>query len=366
MAITFKLPDPGEGLREAEIVAWHVHVGDHVVADQPLVSVETDKAIVEIPSPSSGRIAAVHGEIGDVIEVGAPLVEIDTGSGDDKGAIVGEIADAPPPAARATTGPAAAGAARVRATPAVRKLAASLGIDLSDVVGTGPKGTISSADVEAAAGGSTGDGEKLHGVRRSMFRAMTLSGKTVVPATVTDEADIDAWPQDEDLTIRLIRAIGAACRVSPALNAWFDSATQTRMLHERVDLGIAVETADGLFAPVLHDAGGLDPAAVRLELERMKSSLEDRSAPRESFVGATITLSNFGMFGGRFADLVVVPPQVAILGAGRAEARAVAEDGQVVVRKRLPLSLTFDHRVVTGIEATRFLVAVIDDLARPA
>jgi 2-oxoisovalerate dehydrogenase E2 component (dihydrolipoyl transacylase) len=364
MAETFRLPDLGEGLKEAEIVTWHVAVGDHVVADQPLVSVETDKAIVEVPAPSSGHIAALHGAVGDIVEVGAPLVEIATNRAADTGAIVGDIGAVQKPPARARPARRATGAAHAKATPAVRKLAASLGVDLSSIEATGPDGTISRADVEEAARGAACVGEKLRGVRRAMFLSMTLAGSTVVPATVTDEADIDAWTDLEDLTVRLIRAVVAGCKAAPALNAWLDAETQTRQLHDRVDLGIAVEAGDGLFVPVLRDAGNADGAALRLELDSIKASVESRAAPRDRFVGATITLSNYGLVGGRFAALVVVPPQVAILGAGRAAGRVVAESGQAVIRRHVPLSLTFDHRAVTGIEATRFLNAVIEDLAQ--
>ncbi len=166
------------------------------------------------------------------------------------------------------------------------------------------------------------------------------------------------------MTIRLIRAIAAACKASPALNAWFDADTMTRRVHERIELGIAVETEDGLFAPVMHDIGNRDADDLRRGIEAMKKDIAARSIPPEQLVGQTITLSNFGMFGGRFADLVVVPPQVAILGAGRAEMRIVAVDGAPAAHKLLPLSLSFDHRVVTGVEAARFLNAVIEDLEK--
>jgi pyruvate dehydrogenase E2 component (dihydrolipoamide acetyltransferase) len=349
----FELPDLGEGLREAEIVKWHVGVGDHVVADQPLVAVETDKAIVEVPSPRSGRVAALRAEVGDIIEVGAPLLEFEVGEAEDTGAIVGDIGDV------------TRTAAHPRAAPAVRKLARSLGVDLASVKGTGPGATISSTDVEAAAGKRVVASETLRGVRRAMSRSMTLARESVVPATLNDEADIDAWNESEDLTIRLLRAMGLACKASPALNAWFDADTGTRTLHGSVDIGIAVETDDGLFAPVLHDVANRNAEELRSGLNEIKTRIENRSIERGALAGATITLSNFGMFGGRFADLVVMPPQVAILGAGRAERRVVARDEQPSIRRMLPLSLSFDHRVVTGIEAARFLNTVIEDLALP-
>ncbi|MHA1107781.1 MAG: dihydrolipoamide acetyltransferase family protein [Alphaproteobacteria bacterium] len=350
MAGIFKLPDLGEGLQEAEIVAWHVGVGDHVVTDQPLVSVETDKAVVEVPSPQSGHIAALHGEPGDVIAVGAPLVEFSGVAAEDKGAVVGKI---PKPVA-----------GKVKAAPALRALAKELGVDLASVEGTGPDGAIVRADVEAAASGAAPGLEKIRGVRRAMLRNMVRAGAEVVPATVTDEADIEAWPANTDVTVRLIGAMAAGCKASPSLNAWFDPGTETRTLHPHIDLGIAVETGDGLFAPVMRDIGNRDADDLRRGVEVMKKDIAARSIPHDQLAGQSITLSNFGMFGGRFADLVVVPPQVAILGAGRAEARVVAVDGKPAVHRMLPLSLSFDHRVVTGVEAARFLNAVIEDLEK--
>jgi pyruvate dehydrogenase E2 component (dihydrolipoamide acetyltransferase) len=348
MGDIFKLPDLGEGLAEAEIVAWHVGVGDHVVTDQPLVSVETDKAVVEVPSPQSGHIAALHGEAGDVIAIGAPLVEFTGGTTEDKGAVVGEIP-------KATAG-------KVKAAPVLRALAKDLRVDLASLRGTGPAGAIVRADVEAAAKGAAPGLEKIRGVRRAMLRNMVRAGAEVVPATVTDEADIECWPPKTDVTVRLIRAMAAGCKASPSLNAWFDAQTESRTLHAHIDLGIAVETDDGLFAPAMRDIGNRDAADLRRGVAAMKKDIETRAIPHDQLVGQTVTLSNFGMFGGRFADLIVVPPQVAILGAGRAEARVVAIDGKPAVHGMLPLSLSFDHRVVTGVEAARFLNAVIEDL----
>jgi 2-oxoisovalerate dehydrogenase E2 component (dihydrolipoyl transacylase) len=361
MATVFELPDLGEGLQDAEIVAWHVGVGDHVVTSQPLVSVETDKALVEVPSPHSGRVAKLFVMPGDVVEVGAPLVELESGPGQDKGTVVGELDSH---VERVPTGPQDL-RHEVKAAPAVRRLAQQLGIDLTTIDGTGPGGAITRADLESM--GAAGlHATKLRGVRRSMFKNMTRAGRTVVHATVTDEADINAWLAGTDTTVRLIRAVAAGCRASPSLNAWFDEATEERTLHAHLDLGIAVETDDGLFAPVIRNADSLEAADLRAGLERIKRHIERRSISRGELAGPTITLSNFGMFGGRFADLIVVPPQVAILGAGRAEPRAVAHGDEPVVHRILPLSLSFDHRVVTGAEAARFLSATVDDLEKPA
>ncbi len=369
---TFTLPDLGEGLRDAEIVAWHVGVGDHVVADQPLLSVETDKAVVEIPSPQAGRIAQIHGAPGDIVKIGAPLVDFEEGAAADKGTVVGTIAtERPPkPAAREekpVPAETAAAAPRIKAAPAVRALARRLGVDLVGLAGSGPEGAILAEDVEgaAAAQGTAGPLEPLRGVRRAMASNMARAHAEVVPATVTEEADIHAWPLGSDVTLRLVRAIVAGCRAEPALNAWYLRGDSSRRLHDKVDLGIAMDTEDGLFVPVLRDVGSREPADLRAGLERMKADVRARSVPPEELRGQTITLSNFGMFGGRHAALVVLPPQVAILGAGRIAERAVAHDGQVAVRRVLPLSLTFDHRAVMGGEASRFLAAVVTDLQQP-
>jgi len=362
---TFKLPDLGEGLREAEIVAWHVGVGDHVVADQPLVSVETEKAVVEIPAPQSGRIAKLYGEPGDIVQIGASLVDYDDAAQADAGTVVGTIpevqvsgADRPSMVSAKVKG--------VKAAPTVRALARRVGVDLALVSPSGPDGTVTTADVEraAAAVSQAGRFEPLRGVRRAMAQNMARAHAEVVPATVTDVANIDAWPPNTDATLRLIRAVVVACKAEPSLNAWFLGLDKGRKLHETISLGIAMDTEEGLFVPVLRDAGNRDTGDLRRGLEAMKADVKARTVPLEELRGATITVSNFGMFGGQHAALVVVPPQCAILGAGRIHQRVVAEDGQPVVRRALPLSLTFDHRAVMGGEATRFLAAAIADLER--
>jgi pyruvate dehydrogenase E2 component (dihydrolipoamide acetyltransferase) len=360
----FTLPDLGEGLQEAELVAWHVAAGDHVVADQPLVSVETEKAVVEVPSPQSGKIARLCAQPGERLKVGAALVEFDEGPRADTGTVVGDLS-APTAPPRATAAPPAGIA--VRATPAVRALAQRLGVDLKDVTATGPGGAVTSADVERAARALTdaGPAEALSGVRRAMAVNMTRSHAEIVPATVSDEADVEAWLPGGDTTIRLVRAVVAGCTAVPDLNAWYDGRTMERRLIKQIDLGLAVDTGDGLFVPVLRNVGGRDAADLRRGIEAMKRDLQARSVPVAELRGQTITLSNFGMFGGRFAALVIVPPQVAILGAGRIAPRAVVVDGKLVAHRLLPLSLTFDHRAVTGGEAARFLRAAIEELERP-
>jgi 2-oxoisovalerate dehydrogenase E2 component (dihydrolipoyl transacylase) len=363
----FALPDLGEGLHEAEIVAWHVSVGDHVVADQPLVSVETEKAVVEIPAPWSGRIAKLQGQPGDRVTIGTTLVEYEETTASDAGTVVGalpkgdaitRVAGTDVAGERAPTG--------IKATPAVRALARKLGVELGAIAPSGADGLVTRADVERAARSlsEAGPPEPLRGVRRAMASSMTRSHAEVVAATLTDEADMEVWPAGTDVTVRLVRAIVAACRAEPALNAWYDGKSVARRLHQKVDLAIAMDTGDGLFAPVLRNVQARNPADLRRGLQAMKKDVVARTVPLEELRGATITLSNFGTLGGRHAALVVVPPQVAIVGAGRIAPHVVAVDGQPMVRRLLPLSLTFDHRAVTGGEAARFLGAMVSDLQR--
>ncbi len=363
----FMLPDLGEGLDEAEIVTWHVNEGDHVVADQPLVSVETDKAVVEVPSPRSGRIAHLFGGKGDMVKVGAPLVMFAEGAEQDTGTVVGTLdTSGQSPAAGTVFGRMPVPEQKSQVYPAVRALARKLDVDLNVVEATGPGDTVTRADVERAAKGlsQTGPTEPLRGMRRVMAQRMTAAHVEVVPATVTDDADIDDWAKGEDATIRLVRAIATACKAEPALNAWYNAKAGERRLIERVDLGIAVDTEGGLIVPVMRNVAERNAPDLRTGLDRLRADAAERVIPPEELRGATITLSNFGMIGGRFANLIVVPPQVAIIGAGRIAQRVVAHRDQPAVRRVLPLSLTFDHRVVTGGEATRFLMALKSDLER--
>ncbi|MBI1180442.1 MAG: 2-oxo acid dehydrogenase subunit E2 [Alphaproteobacteria bacterium] len=366
---TFTLPDLGEGLQEAEIVTWHVGEGDHVVADQPLVSVETEKAVVEVPSPWSGRVVRVFAATGDTVAVGGDLVEIEEEAGEDTGTVVGQVsAAAPPPPPPPRPRPPGQGSPLAKALPAVRALARDLGVDLAGVTPTGAQGQITREDVEAASQGLLGrDGagwEPVRGVRRAMARNMTASGRAVVPATIMDDADIGDWPEEADVMMRLVRAIAAGVAASPGLNAWYDAAGDRILVHSEVHLGIAVDAEDGLFVPVLNDITGRSEDDLKRGLEALKAAVRSRQIPLEHLRGQTITLSNFGTLGGRHAHLVVVPPQVAIVGIGRAAPAVVPRDGEAVVRTILPVSITFDHRVVTGGEAARFLGALVEDLRK--
>jgi 2-oxoisovalerate dehydrogenase E2 component (dihydrolipoyl transacylase) len=212
---------------------------------------------------------------------------------------------------------------------------------------------------------ASGQPEQLKGVRRNMARVMADAHANVVPTTLVDDADLHAWIGKQDITARLIRSIVAACKAVPALNAWFDGKNLTRTLHPHVDIGIAVDTEDGLFVPALRNADVLDGAGIRAGIKRLRTQVEDRTIPSSELSGYTISLSNFGMFAGRYATPVVVPPCVAIIGAGKLSHDVVAVMGGIEVHRRMPISITFDHRAATGGEAARFLKALLDDLALP-
>jgi 2-oxoisovalerate dehydrogenase E2 component (dihydrolipoyl transacylase) len=351
---TFALPDLGEGLQEAEIISWHVAAGDHVVVDQPLVAVETEKAVVEVPSPQSGHVARLLAKEGERVKVGAPLLEFEEGRHAESGAIVGELA-----------GPAPPGVVPVRATPAVRARARELGVDLARVTSTGPEGTILLADVEAAASraGAGPLAQPLRGARRTMAVNMARAWREVAHATIYDEADVEQWPATEDITSRLVRALIAGCKSEPALNARFDPASLSLAENSSIDIGLAIDSPEGLFVPVLRDAASATPQKWRQKIEAFKRGVEQRSLSPADLRSPTITLSNFGSIAGRYASLIIMPPQVAILGAGRIVAQPLpAAGGSIAWHCSLPLSLTFDHRAVTGGMAARFLRAVIADL----
>jgi len=451
----FNLPDLGEGLPDATIVEWFVKEGDTIRLDEPLVSMETAKAVVEVPSPVSGKVLKLSGAAGDIIATGAVLASFevdpnlpqradgqDTGHShghapaatpstgepapsqptkvvasdeggeikadaerDDAGTVVGAMQSSD--AVHAEQAVAVGG---VKAVPAVRAMARKLGVDLTRVRASGTDGAVTMADVkQAAADGSAkvgasapaaataaaapapaarvesqrapmsaagkpmrtqppgvvakGQPEPLKGVRRNMARVMADAHSKVVPTTLNDDADIHAWTPGNDVTARLVRAIVVACQKVPAMNAWFDGEALTRTLHAHVDIGIAVDTDDGLFVPALRNADMLDARGIREGVNRLREQVESRAIAASELSGYTISLSNFGMFAGRYATPVVVPPTVAIVGAGRARHQMTPVMGGVEAHKVIPLSVTFDHRAATGGEAARFLRAMMDDLA---
>lgn len=363
----FKLPDLGEGLQEAEIVEWHVKAGDEVAVDQLLVSVETAKAIVEVPSPQAGVISRCFGVPGDLLHVGEPLVEFE-GQGEDSGTVVGNLGHASGTSDLAAddfiigAAPSSREARPLPVMPAARDLARRLGVELGQLKGSGPGGLITVADVQAA-DTQPAAGEALRSVRRTMAKNMSRAHAEVVPVTIVEDADLHRWAEGaRDPMVRLARAIARACQAEPALNVGFDGARLSITRHQHIDLGVAVDTPDGLFVPVLRDVGNRDAEDLRQGLARLRADVLNRSIPPRELMGATITLSNYGTLFGRYASPVIMPPQVAIIGAGVIREQAVAHQGQVAVHPMLPVSLTVDHRAVTGGEAARFLKALVEDL----
>ncbi len=371
----FHLPDLGEGLAEAEIREWYVKEGDLVKLDQPLLSVETAKAVVDVPSPYAGRIVKLHGQAHEIIKTHAPLVEFEgdgqrTAEQKDKGSIVGKLEENPQALREEGViigSQAALSTPAFKVLPTVRVLAKQLQVDLSAVTPTGPKGQITAEDVKRQAQQGQGShlpsaitqGESLHGVRRAMALTMTMAHQEVAQVTIIDDADLGHLAEDADLTVLLLQAMSQASQVEPALNAWFDGKTLKRQLFTEVNIGIAMDTPEGLFVPVLKKVNQSTPAGLRDQINQFKNGVRSRTIAASDMQGATLTLSNFGTLAGKYASPIVVPPTVAILGCGRAYEAVIARDGKAVMTRLLPLSLSTDHRAVTGGEAARFLAEIL-------
>lgn len=386
----FKFPDVGEGIAEGEIVRWLAKEGDWIKEDQDLVEVETDKAVITLNSPFTGKIEKLHGNEGEIIKVGALLTTIqeekDDGSGvesekKDSGSVVGSLGeDAEVEIVRP-----------ILATPAVRALAKQLNLDLAQVKGTGPGGRITKEDVErtgiaitepkGAAADSYGAVEKipLRGLRRTVAKRMAEASKRVAEVTIWEDADITeleqvrakerklAEAQGVKLTYLpfLIKASIAALKSHPYLNASLDEESAEIVLKKYYNIGIAVDTADGLIVFVVKEA---DRKNI-LDLAREGAALAEKARHRKidlpELRGSTFTITNYGVVGASYGTPIINYPEVAILGLGKIEDKPVVRNGQIVIRKIMPLSLAFDHRVIDGVEAGRFLGVVIQHLEDP-
>ncbi len=377
---SFLLPDLGEGLAESEIVEWHINVGDSVELDQVVLTVETAKAVVEVPAPYSGLVVSRHGEAGDVINIGALLLEIEEQpelvssnatqtTQHDAATVVGNVSqishqvDVDDFWIGSTHAPSTE--QLVTALPSARLLAKKLGVELNKVKGSGPGGMITDNDIYNEAREQSPGTEVLKGARRTMVSTMSESHHHVAAVTITEEANLGRWSSNEDISSRLIKAVVYACKQEPALNAWFDAETMTRCVHSNVNIGIAVDSSHGLYVPVLKHADKFNKEQIRSWLDETVKGIRARKIGRESLQNATITLSNFGAIAGIFATPVVSPPQVAIVGAGRIIERLILKDDQPVSVKVMPLSITFDHRACTGGEAARFTKKLVEHLQKP-
>jgi len=353
VAYEFKLPDLGEGLTEGEVARWLVEEGQEIAEDAPLVEIATDKTTVEIPSPAAGVVSRILVEEGAVVPVGTVLVVI----GGDGSIAEAPAAAAPAPAEKPASDKLSQGE-KVRATPLIRKVAAELEVDLASVTGSGPQGRITEDDVRAAAGGSKpteGERVPLRGVKRQMFEHLTRAHE--IPAvTWVEECDFSGVDLKR-LVPLVIQAVVESLQEFPELNARVEDGEL--VLLDRYDLGIAVQTEQGLLVPVVHGADTLSLDELDAEVRRLAEAAHGGALKPEELRGGTFTITSAGKVAGLFVTPLINHPQVAILGIHRIDERAVVRDGEVVARPVGNVSVTFDHRVIDGKRAADFGLAVI-------
>jgi len=384
----FVLPDIGEGVAEGEILKWLVKEGEKVAEDHPLVEVMTDKVNVQIPSPKAGIITRIMAKEGEVVKVGQVIVVID---GDEQG----QGAPKRQPAPRGTeqthsVTPTAGGqqsqGASVLATPATRKLARELGVDISGVRGTGQMGRITEEDLRKAAGHGPQVATALHrsaqneervplrGVRKLVAEHMSRSIHTTAQVTHVDEVDMtelvllreafkgSAEKRGVKLTFLplMIKAVIPALKEFPYVNSSLDEQSGEIVLKKYYNIGIATDTANGLVVPVIKDADRKDVFAIAGEVQRLAAKARDGQLELEDVHGSTFTMTNQGSVGGLFATPIINYPEVAILGTHRISKRPVVRDGKIEVRDVMYVSLSFDHRVIDGAYAARFVNRVVE------
>ena len=378
----FRLPDIGEGLAEAEVAKWLVSVGDRVNEDQPVVEMMTDKATVELPAPGTGVVVERLAAEGDVVKTGTVLYVLETDTQ------IGSGGHEPPAAAvRQETRPESVSAAEgsgVLAPPAVRKLAREMNVDIARVKGTGPGGRVSAEDVKRHSSGAgqapapvepaAGAGRrlKLRGVQKRMAETMALSARTIPHVTGFHELDAGAFAElaarlrreAESSGARfpfdtlLVRAAAIALRSHPIFNSSLDEERGEIVMHEEVNVGVATATPDGLIVPVVKNAGSLSLGELAAEVDRVTSAARDGKASVSDLQGGTFTISNTGAWRGGLGTSLIKPPEVAIVAFGRIEERAVVREGKVVARPVMPMSVTFDHRVIDGEQGLKFALTL--------
>jgi 2-oxoisovalerate dehydrogenase E2 component (dihydrolipoyl transacylase) len=413
----FKMPDLGEGTVEAEVVAWHVKVGDHVQEDQVMAEVMTEKAAVEVPSPVTGRVVSITGSPGDMVPVGAELIVFETETADDEPVATKPAAEAVPAAPAATAAPAPQAAApvapavpapaaeprrhgRVMASPASRRRAREAGLDLGSVAGSGPGGRITRQDLEAALNGTaapaapaattraqaalakrTGTEEvKVIGVRRVIANRMTEAKRNIPHFAYVEEVDVTELESlRQHLNGRLPKGapsltylpfIGAALvRVLAdyaQCNALYDAERNVLVRHQGVHLGVATQTPDGLKVPVVRHAEARSLWDLSDEIRRVSEAARSGKAAREELSGSTITITSLGKLGGIVSTPIINAPEMAIIGVNKAVDRPMVVGGAVTVRRMMNLSSSFDHRFVDGYDAAAMIQALKDLLEHPA
>ncbi|MBA3384294.1 MAG: 2-oxo acid dehydrogenase subunit E2 [Actinobacteria bacterium] len=366
MAYEFKLPDLGEGLTEGEIARWLVAEGQDIAEDDPLVEIQTDKTTVEIPSPAAGVVSRILAAEGDVVPVGNVIVVISDGSAVPAAA----EADRPraEPAAPRDRAPGQGGDGRVRATPLVRRLADELGVDLEQVGGTGPQGRVTEDDVRGAATttdrvprrGPEGRREPLRGVRRVIAEHMTRA-QSIPAVTWVEECDF-ANVDLQRLVPTVLEAVAASLQKFPELNARLEG--DEIVFLERCDLGVAIDTDQGLVVPVVRGCDSLSLDELEAEVSRLAEGARAGTLKPDELRGSTFTVTSAGKFSGSFVTPLINHPEVGILGVHRIAERAVVRDGQFVARPVGHVSVTFDHRVLDGKRAAEFGLDVISRLER--
>jgi pyruvate dehydrogenase E2 component (dihydrolipoamide acetyltransferase) len=355
MAYEFKLPDLGEGLTEGEVARWLVAVGDEIMEDAPLVEIQTDKTTVEIPSPAAGTVLQILVGEGEVAPVGSVLVVIGS---DSAPALTGTPPQGPTQGLSPDVAlPAVAG--RVQATPLVRRIAQELGVDLDAVAGTGPAGRITEDDVRGAATPREGRREKVRGVRRQIVEHLTRAHQEVPAVTYVEECDFGAVAL-ELLLPTVLHATALALREFPELNARLEDDEIVYL--DRYDLGIAVQTDQGLVVPVVRACDVRSVEELRGDVDQLAAKARDGKLAPEELRGSTFTVTSAGKLAGLFVTPLINHPEVGILGVHRIAPRPVVRDGEVIVRPMGNVSVTFDHRVVDGARAAAFTLAVIQRL----
>lgn len=405
MSFDFLLPDLGEGITEGEIRKWNVKEGDMVEEHQPVLEIETDKAIVEVPSPRKGTVLKIRKEEGAIVRVGEILLTIAVGNeaieqkaaGDQPKtgrpmsvSVVGVLPEEEEPGEEKGGEKERENVSRgeVLATPAVRGQARKLGINLAGIQGSGPSGSITLDDLNAvsaklpASEDSRGPVERipLRGLRKTIARNLLISQRTAVSVTGMDDADItELWElrEREKQALRargvhltflpfFMKAVQHSLAEHPMLNASFDEAKEEIIVKKYYHIGVAVDTPEGLMVPVIRDVGRKTVLELAEELQELSRKARERKIALEELKGSSFTITNYGHFGGTYATPVINYPDVAILGAGKISDRPWVKDNRIVIRKVLPLSLTFDHRVTDGVDASLFLRKIIGYLEDPA
>ena len=397
----FLMPDVGEGLSEAEIVEWLVAVGDFVEEDQPVVVVQTDKAVVDIPAPTSGRLVAQSAGVGEIVLIGNTLFRLDaTGAVPDLGIHDHATTAAPAAVVEAEPTSVVSAARRPKASPATRKRALDLSVVLADVSGSGPGGRITTADVEAAASAPSAAPsirgandprpdrlppsaedrvEPLRGTRRQIARSMTESWRSIPHVTELREMDATELLRvhrslrqhlaDRGVKLTLlplfVAASAAALREHPTFNASLDYDRELITYRARCNIGIAMSTDEGLVVPVIYDADLLSIEGIARRIDELTVAARSRTLTLDDLSGGTFTISNYGSYGTWMGTPIIRPPEAAIVGFGRAKDTVVAHEGQAVVRPTLPIAVSADHRLNDGHHLGAFVSTIERYLADP-